>query len=213
MNDLGTLNETSGGISSAIARVESIVKNGLFPASVLMQKGMDHERSADPEPMKYLEGVTWRRENPDLLLWDDLYKNSDISVIKVMMERPGQGDLPQKGFYLADEVRKRAISNILVAVPIAKDFQPRNFVQFDHIPPERIEKIYMPKRIFQSIGGLLHRLSGPQIEQVPYTTIDFPLLSRVDRLEVPDYYLAVQKDFGNPRRDVWLTGVRMPLGL
>lgn len=140
MNDLGTLNETSGRISSAIARVESIVKNGLFPASVLMQKGMDHERSADPEPMKYLEGVTWRRENPDLLLWDDLYKNSDISVIKVMMERPGQGDLPQKGFYLADEVRKRAISNILVAVPIAKDFQPRNFVQFDHIPPERIEK-------------------------------------------------------------------------
>lgn len=214
MSDLQNIAEMRGaGADSTLGRLKSILTDGLYPASVLMQRGMDHSRSADPEPMTRLEGVSWVSGRSDSSLWGDLYDNSDISVIKVMMEKPGQSDLPQRGFYLADEVKKRAVSNVLVAVPITRDFRPKNFVQYDHVSPDRIEKIYIPKRIYQVVGSIVNRMFGGQIAQVPYTTIDFPLRSRVDTLEVPDYYSAVLKDFGNPRRDVWLTGVRMPVDL
>lgn len=213
MNDFYSAVEKVGGADSALRRLKSVLTDGLYPASVLMQRGMDHARSADPNPMTRLEGVSWRGDNDDIYLWEDLYKNSDISVIKVMMEQPDQRDLPQKGFFLADEVRKRAVSNVLVAVPITRDFKPKNFVQFDHVPSDRIEKIYIPRKIYQVVGDIVGKMFGGKIAQVPYTTIDFPLRSRVDQLEVPDYYNAVLNDFTNPRRDVWLTGVRMPVDL
>ncbi len=213
MNDFQMNTETRGGVDSALRRLRSILTDGLYPASVLMQRGMDHERSADPNPMTRLEGVSWFSGRDNLGLWEDLYQNADISVIKVMMEQPGRGDLPQKGFYLADEVRKRAVSNVLVAVPITRDFTPKNFVQYDHVPPERIEKVYIPGKIYQFVGDMMSNTHRGKIAQVPYRTIEFPLRSRVDKLEVPDYYGAVLEDFENPRREVWLTGVRMPVDL
>lgn len=207
--------------------IDSILLGELKSAVQLEQEGINYLRSGDEEPSPVVDGITLIPPNIYLVLAgqvrggiEDALYTDNVSVIPVLMERPGDSiTLHDSGYYDEELLKRhslltrRANSSFLLITETTPTEGNRRKAP---IGRESYVAAMFPKSIYNEYFSYTQKVPG---EGIPIIVVDRIIQRLVGRrryeTELPDYESEIvklgEKRMSEGKGNLWMTGIKLPI--